>query len=423
MTPPTRTLSRGEFVALMAALFATVAFSIDSMLPALPEIATSLTPDAPNQAQLVLTAFVLGMGVGTFVSGPLSDAIGRKATINIGVTIYIGAALWAMTAQSLEVLLAARVVQGLGAAGPRIVSMAMIRDLYEGRRMAQIMSFVMMIFILIPGVAPFVGAFIIDAFGWHGVFGAFVLFALVGSVWMNTRQPETLPPEKRRPLRVATLKMALGEVLRDRTVLLYICVLTLGFGQMFGLLSSIQQIYASAYDKPESFPVWFLGTAVLSWLGTMTNARLVMTVGMRRMALTAYVAQTVISAVLMVGELTGLIPPIMPFPLFFAWSASVFFMAGVTFGNLNSLALQPMGHIAGMASSVVGAMSTVLAVVIAAPIGLAFDGTPRPLMAGTLVCSGLAWMLLRRTKEDATGTDAAEGDEARTDEARPAPAE
>jgi DHA1 family bicyclomycin/chloramphenicol resistance-like MFS transporter len=397
---PTRPLSLPEFVAMSAILFATIAFSIDAMLPALPEIARELSPADPNKAQLVLTAFVLGMGVGTFFSGPISDTLGRKRTITGGIAIYIAASVWAMTAQSLETLLAARLLQGIGAAGPRVVTLAMIRDGYEGRRMAQIVSFVMTVFILIPAFAPTLGAGIIALTGtWRGVFGAFVVFGIVGALWLNLRQPETLPPEARRPFRAAPLLGAVREVLSHRMVLLYIAVLSLGFGQMFALLSTIQQVYADVFGKGETFHFWFMATGLLSAGGTILNATLVMRLGMRRLAITAYAAQTVIAGALLVLWLSGLMPDWLALPAFFFWSTSIFFMAGLTFGNLNALALQPMGHVAGMAASVVGAVSTVLAVPVAAPIGLAFDGTPVPLLAGTLVCSTLAFLLMRKSRE------------------------
>jgi DHA1 family bicyclomycin/chloramphenicol resistance-like MFS transporter len=394
-----RRLGQGEFVAMMAVLFATIAFSIDAMLPALPEIAAELTPEAVNRAQLVLTAFVLGMGAGTLIAGPISDAVGRKSAITAFVGLYILGAVIAAASTSIEVLLAARVLQGLGAAGPRIISTALVRDMYEGRAMARIMSFVMMVFVLIPSVAPFVGSLIIAGFGWRGIFGAFVLFGLAGAIWLNLRQEETLPPERRRPLRVGPLKSALVEVLSHRMVLLYILVLTLGFGQMFAFLSSIQQIYAEIYDKAESFPLWFAVGGVISGGGTIVNATLVMRLGMRRLAIAAFATQTVIAGALLVATLAGLMPGWLHFPAFWIWSISIFFMAGLTFGNLNALALQPLGHIAGMAASVVGAISTVGAVFIAAPIGLAFNGTLVPLAAGTFLCSSLAWWLMRKSRE------------------------
>lgn len=388
-----------EFIAMLAFLFATIAFSIDAMLPALPDIAADLTPDNVNRAQLILTTFVAGMGLGTLFAGPLSDALGRKRTITIGFGIYIAATIAAIYADSLELLLVARFVQGLGAAGPRIVGLALVRDLYEGREMARISSFVMMIFIMIPAVAPTLGAGIIAISDWHGVFLAFIAFALIGALWLNIRQAETLPPAARRPLRIGTLYAAAREVLSDRQVMLATLILTLGFGQMFGLLSSAQQLFGETYGKGENFHLWFAAMALLSGSGTVLNATFVMRFGMRRIAKWAYVMQTIVSGLALTLILSGVLPQGLEFPVFFFWAVSVFFMAGVTFGNLNALALQRMGHIAGMAASIVAAISTLAAVLIAAPVGLLYNGTAIPAITATLICSGLAWVLMRRLND------------------------
>ena len=397
--PNTRpALSMPEFTAMLAMLFATIAFSIDAMLPALPQIAAELTPDRINSAQLVLTSFVLGMGVGTFLSGPISDATGRKVAITAGFAIYMVAAVVAARAQTLESLLIARFVQGLGAAGPRIVALAMVRDIYSGREMARVTSFVMMVFILIPAVAPAIGQGIIAMTGWRGVFWAFVLFGLVAAIWLNLRQPETLPPERRRPLRPAPLWSAAREVLANREVRIYIAVLTLGFGQMFALLSSAQQLFA-AYGQGPRFPMWFALMALLSGSGTVLNARFVMRLGMRRIATDAYLMQICSSTLTLALLLSGILAGNWAFAVIFLWSVTVFFMAGVTFGNLNALAMQEMGHIAGMAASVVAAISTVAAVAVAAPVGLMFNGAATPIVLATLICSGVAWLLMRRTMD------------------------
>lgn len=398
-TVPQRRLPLPEFVAMLAFLFATVAFSIDAMLPALPDIAAELTPGNVNRAQLILTAFMAGMGLGTLFAGPISDAIGRKPAIYMGAAIYIAATVAAIFAQSIEFLLAARFVQGLGAAGPRIVGMALIRDLYSGREMARISSFVMMVFILIPALAPSIGAGIIWFSGWHGVFVAFILFALAGSVWLGLRQDETLPPAARRPLRIAPLSAAAREVLSDRQVMLCTLVLTLGFGQMFALLSSAQQLFGEAYGKGDTFPAWFALMAILSGIGTLLNATFVMRFGMRRIAKWAYAMQTGVSSAMLVLVLTDTLPAGLRFPAFFFWAVSVFFMAGVTFGNLNALALQRMGHIAGMAASIIAALSTIAATLIAAPVGLLYNGTAIPAMTATLICSALAWFLMGRLRD------------------------
>lgn len=385
-----------EFIAMLAFLFATIAFSIDAMLPALPEIAAELVPDNVNRAQLILTSFVMGMGLGTLFAGPISDAIGRKAGITLGFAIYIAAAAAALFAHSLEALLIARFVQGVGAAGPRIVGLALVRDLYQGREMARISSLVMMIFIMVPAMAPSIGAGVIWLGGWQAVFIAFILFGLIGSLWFNLRQAETLPLEKRRPLSLRNLVAGAREVMSDREVVLATVVLTLGFGQMFGLLSSAQQLFGEAYGRGDSFPLWFAAMALLSGTGAVLNARLVVRLGMRRLARSAYVMQTCVSAVMLVLTWGDLLPEALRFPAFFIWAVSVFFMAGVTFGNLNALALQRMGHIAGLTASVVAAVSTLAAVLIAAPVGLAYDGSAVPIMTATFLCSALAWFIMAR---------------------------
>lgn len=394
-----RRLVLPEFVAMLAFLFATVAFSIDAMLPALPQIADHLTPGNANRAQLVLTVFVAGMGVGTLFAGPISDAIGRKAGIGLGAAIYVAGSIAAIFAPSIEALLVARFVQGLGAAGPRIVGLALIRDLYAGREMARITSFVMMIFILVPAVAPSIGALMIEIGGWRAVFVAFVLFALIGTIWLGVRQPETLPPEARRPLAIATLASAAREVLSDRQVMLCTLVLTLGFGQMFALLSSAQQLFGETYGKGDSFPAWFAFMALLAGSGTLLNATFVMRFGMKRIATWAYAMQTAVSGTMLTLILADALPAHLAFPAFFVWAVSVFFMAGVTFGNLNALALQRMGHVAGMAASIVAAISTIAATLIAAPVGLLFNGNAVPAVAATLICSALAWLLMRGINE------------------------
>jgi DHA1 family bicyclomycin/chloramphenicol resistance-like MFS transporter len=388
-------LSQGEFVAMTAMLFATIAFSIDSMLPALPQIALELVPDAPNSAQLILTSFVLGMGIGTLFAGPLSDAFGRKNTIMAGAALYSLAALAAYFAPSMETVLAARLVQGLGAAGPRIVTLAMVRDLYRGRDMARIMSFTMMFFILVPAIAPMMGQVIIAGFGWRGVFLAFLVFSAVSMIWLGLRQPETLPAAQRRPLSVAELWSALKEVLSHRVILVSVAVQTLVFGSLFGCLSQIQPIFDQVYGRGDRFPQWFALIALASGLASITNARLVGRLGMRYLVRTTIGVQALLSLVVMLTFAANIIPDDMQFYVCFFWIIGVFSMAGLTIGNLNALALEPVGHIAGMAASVTGAISTVGAVVLAAPLGLAFNGTPLPLMIGITLFASVGWLLTR----------------------------
>ena len=192
-------LGRVEFVAMMAMLVATVAFSIDSMLPALPQIGENLTPDAPNRAQLVVTSFIFGLGLGTLLTGPLSDSFGRKPVLLTGAGVYMAGAALAWAAPTLELMIAARIVQGLGAAAARIVAMAIVRDLYSGRDMARLMSFVMMVFTLVPAVSPLAGSGVIALAGWRAIFLTFILFALASSLWLSLRLDEPLPPRAAVP--------------------------------------------------------------------------------------------------------------------------------------------------------------------------------------------------------------------------------
>ncbi|KUJ86256.1 multidrug MFS transporter [Ruegeria marisrubri] len=386
-------MSKAEFIALIAMMFATIAFSIDSMLPALPEIGQQLSPDDVNRAQLILTSFVLGMGIGTFFTGPLSDAFGRKPVIFAGAALYILASAVAWASSSLELVLAARVAQGLGAAGPRVVAMAIIRDLFSGREMARIVSIAMMIFTLVPAIAPMAGAAVIAYAGWRGVFMSFILFALVIILWMGFRLPESLAVEDRRPFRLPLMVGAVKEMFAHPTVRLSIFVQTLCMGMLFTMLTMVQPVYDVIHDRADSFPFWFGFVALMSGSASLLNAAVVVRVGMRRMVTWALAGQILITS-LVIGLNMSNLSPQASFALFVFWQTMVFFMAGVTMGNLNAIAMEPMGHIAGMAASVIGSISTVLAAAIAAPVGLLFDGTLAPLTTGILTMCVLAFGLM-----------------------------
>ncbi|AGI68025.1 putative drug resistance protein [Octadecabacter antarcticus 307] len=399
MINPTRPLGQTEFVALIAMLAASVAFSIDAMLPALPDIGAELSPGNLNRAQLIITSFVLGMGLGTFITGPLADRFGRKTVILWGAGLYVSATVFAFFTTTLETMIAARILMGLGAAAPRVVAIALVRDLYSGREMARIMSFVMLVFSLIPALAPTLGAGIIAVSNWRSIFIAFAIFMGLITCWLMLRQPETLAPENRRPLSVTNLFAAARAVFTHPTARLATFVQTLSMGMLFSMLSSTQQVFDQTYGQGDTFHLWFGGIAILAASASIINARLVGRLGMRPIIKAMMTAQIFMSLGMICVVMLGLSNHIEL--LFYAvWTVSVFFQAGLTLGNLNALAMEPMGHIAGSAASIITATATVGAVIIAVPIGLRFDGTPLPLAIGIFVCACVALWLTTMIRRD-----------------------
>jgi len=400
MKAPVRALHFGEFIALLGLLFATVAFSTDAMLPLLGEIGADLNPTDPARVQLVVGVFLAGLGLGTLFAGPLSDALGRKPVILGGIALYMLAALVAAAAQSLEMLLAARLVQGIGAAAPRVVSQALVRDLYQGRMMARVMSFAMTLFVLVPAVAPYIGALIGAAFGWRAIFLSFLVFGLISGGWLALRQPETLPPEARRPLNIAALGAALTEVVRNARVMWIVVALTCAFAGMVVWLSAVAPLFDQRYGRAESFPAWFAMAALISAPFSLLNARLVLRLGMQRLVIMALFVQ------LGAASFAALVLPLAgaaEFALFVTFMTVQFAAIGLIFGNLNALALVPLGHIAGMAASVVSGLSTVLAATIAIPVSLAYDGTAMPVALASIVFAlgalGAMWRVARLDPE------------------------
>jgi len=265
-------ISTTEFIALMAMLVATVALSIDALLPALPDISQQLTSNNPNKAQLVLSAFIIGMAFGTFITGPLSDSFGRKKIIYFGAVIYILSSALCIFSTNLETLVIARVLQGIGAAAPRVVSQALVRDLYSGREMARISSFIMVIFAIVPAVAPLLGAGIILISNWRSIFGLFILFALISTVWTAVRVTEPLKVEMRIPFRLQPFKIAIIDIISLKIVRLAIITLIFGGGILFVAILLVQQVFDQFYGSASSFPLWFAMIAVLSASASFLNS-------------------------------------------------------------------------------------------------------------------------------------------------------
>lgn len=368
-------ITTAEFVAIMAMMVATVAISIDGILPALTLIADELTPDAPNRAQLVLSVFIVGMAIGTFVMGPLSDSFGRKRVIYYGAALYITCALICALTQSFEVLLFARMMQGIGASAPRVVSQALVRDYYQGREMARISSLIMIVFSIVPAIAPLLGSFVMLAFQWQAIFGMFIVFVALSTVWLGLRVDETVGPDNRMAFRLRPIKSAIKEVLTHPMIVIAIFGLIFAYCVLFVAIFLVQPVFEQVFEKGESFPYWFALVAVLSASASYVNARLVRRLGMRKLIDAAFRTQTILSSMMLVLWMLGALQGTIGFAIFMIWVFSLFFMAGMTIGNLTALAMEPVGHIAGTAASVISALATIGSVVFAGIVGQFYDGT------------------------------------------------
>lgn len=383
----------GEFVALMALLMAITALSIDVMLPALPYMRDDFALADPNSQQLVVTSYVLGFAAGQLFQGPLSDIFGRKPVLLIGLAIYVLASFACVVAGSFETLLAARCLQGVANAAPRVVAVAVIRDIYGGRRMAEVMSFIMMIFIVVPVIAPSVGGAFLLVGSWHLIFAALCAIGLVALVWAGLRLPETRPPEARDPLSISWLGGALRQVVSNRLTLGYTLATGAIFGALMGYINSSQQVFVEVYGLGAMFPIVFGLVACAIALASFFNSRYVMRLGMRRISHAGLLGFVAV-ALLHLGIEAAFGRP--PLPLFVAMLAISLFCFGLLMPNFNAIAMEPMGRIAGTASSFIGCVTTAVAAVIGLVIGQAFDGTVVPLIAGFAACGvlGLALVLV-----------------------------
>jgi DHA1 family bicyclomycin/chloramphenicol resistance-like MFS transporter len=369
-----------EFVVLMALIISMVALSIDTMLPALPEIASDLGVTQINDSQYVISILFAGMAVGQMIFGPMSDSVGRKHAINLGFATFIVGCLVSLFATSFTTMLIGRFLQGLGAAGPRVVSTALVRDRYEGREMARVMSFVMTIFILVPVIAPSVGQVILIFSDWRGIFLLFLVLSFIALVWFNCRQPETLAPDKRIKFSIDQILVDIKTIIAIPAAIGYTVAAGIIFGAFLGYLSSSQQIFQVQYALGDQFALYFGVLAASIGVASLVNAKLVMRFGMRRLSQGATIFIVVLSVPFyVIAEYYVGNPPLVQMMIYLL---SVFFFIGILFGNLNALAMESLGSIAGLGAAVVGSLSTLISVVLGVAVSSAYDGTVLPLVSG-----------------------------------------
>jgi len=387
-------MGRAEFIAMMAFLMALNALAIDIMLPGLQEIGAALNVENENHRQYVVSAYLIGFGIAQLFYGPIADRFGRRIPMIVGLAIYVVSSLAVVFVPSFESLLLLRFIQGIGSAATRVITVSIVRDVFGGRQMAEVMSLIMMVFMVIPVVAPGTGQVIMLFGDWHWIFVFMAAIALIVGVWMYVRLPETLAREDVRPFTVKVILDGFRIVLTDRVALCYTIASTFIFGALFGFINSAQQVYVGIYGLGVWFPVAFAAVALFMALSSFVNAKLVGRFGMRKLSHGSLLGFIAINLIWLVVQVLG--PQPMPFFLFITFFALAMFQFGWIGSNFNSLAMEPLGHVAGTASSVLGFMGTIGGSIIGAVIGQAFNGTALPMVTGFFVVGviGLLFVLI-----------------------------
>ncbi|MCA0131804.1 multidrug effflux MFS transporter [Winogradskyella alexanderae] len=382
--------SQFEFVVLMAALMSIVALSIDAVLPALPLIGEYLNATSPLDNPKLITSIFLGLGIGQLIFGPLSDSFGRKPIVYAGFILFLVASIVCITTKNFEMMLFGRVLQGVGLASPRTMCIAMVRDSYEGDYMAKILSIVVMVFILVPVIAPTLGQFLMNRFSWQFIFTFTLLFGALVMLWFWLRQPETLKEKYRIPYRLTIFTTGTAQFFSIKSAVVYTLLSGFITGSFMVYLSTSQQIFEKQYNLAEEFPLIFASLAISVGLATFMNSQVVVRYGMRtivHIAMVSFVLTSLVFLLMFSGDNNPRIEVLIGF------FAIQFFTIGFLFGNLRALAMEPMGHIAGIGSALNGFISTVMAVPIANHIGSYVKDSVQPLFVGFLVCGTISLLI------------------------------
>jgi len=368
-----------------------VALAIDALLPALDYIGFSIGITQAVDNQLLITMIFLGLGLGPLFFGPISDSLGRKPVVFMGFGVFIIASLICVFSKSLEMMVAGRILQGIGLSAPRTISIAMVRDTYSGNYMARIMSFITSVFLLVPVIAPAMGKFVLDHYNWQAIFYIQLIFSVLVSFWFWKRQPETLLKEKRIKFSSSIFINGLKELSKSKRTIGFTLISGFVTGSFMVYLSTAQQIFQIQYNLKEQFPYIFAGLSIAIGSATFLNATFVLKYGMEKMVTAALISFFSVSLLYIVLFLETANPSIGVLLTFFGMQ---FFAIGFLFGNLRALAMEPIGHIAGIGAAITGFLSTMMAVPISTFIGKFVSATALPLFIGFLICSTMALLIL-----------------------------
>jgi len=380
-----------EFTAMMALMMSLVALSIDTVLPALESISISMGVTNANDNQFLISSLFVGMAFGQLLFGPLSDSIGRRFAMSIGYSIFFIGSLMSLMVNDFDTLLLSRFLQGFGLAAPRVLATAIVRDLYEGRAMARVMSFVMMVFILVPMLAPLLGQLILTIANWQAIFVVIFVIGLISLIWYLLRQSETLAPEDQADFTFIRTTYAFKQIITNRSALGFTIAAGIIYGPFIFYLSSAQQLFQKTYHLGNKFPLYFAVLAFAIGLSSFINSKQVMKFGMHRMVKISLSLMSISSLLFcfIAWWFDGL-PALWMTTIYMLLT---FFCIGLLFGNLNALAMQPLGHMAGIGAAVVGSLSTFISATLAIIIGQQFNATVLPLVISFFI-AGLVTLVL-----------------------------
>lgn len=390
-------IAQVEFVVLMALLMSLAALAIDAMLPALPIIGKELQVVQVNGTQNVIIYLFLGLSIGQLFYGPLSDTYGRKPIVYIGISIFLVGCLFSIYAESFWVMLLGRFLQGLGISSPRVITMAIIRDRFEGNTMAKIMSLIMMVFVIVPALAPSIGQGILFIAKWQTIFWFFIALSSIAFFWFAFRQPETLAIERRKEFNYAQFKYATHRIFTTPQSIGYTTASGLIFGAFIGYLVSSQQIFQDIFKLGDDFPFYFGTLAISIGTAAFLNSRLVEKIGMIKLTYLATQGVMFLAFLFFLYLLTN--QGHAPFWLFMSYMIFTFGCIGFLFGNYNSLAMQPLGDIAGSATAVISTVQNILSIGIGTFIAHSFAGNLYPLAIGFLGLSILSFLLIIKVQK------------------------
>jgi len=390
-----KVVSLGEFIALMAMFVSLTAMSIDMVLPALSLIGTELNAGDGNHTQYIISSLFVGFTLGQLVTGPIADSFGRKFAVYLGLAIFIIGSALCLVSTSFPIMLVGRSLQGLGAAAPRIISLTMTRDKYQGRDMARVSSFVMAVFILVPVIAPSFGQAILFFVSWRFIFGIFLIAALSITALTYFRLPETLKLEDKKPFSVKAIWHGTCKVMSNKTTLGYTICAGLIFGALVGYLNLSRQIFQDYYQVGARFSLYFSVSAISIGASSIFNSAIVKRYGMRLICHYALLIMIVVTTLFLIFFfwISNQSLEQVPIWAFMGYITIIFFCLGLLFGNLNAMAMEPMGHFAGIASGIIGSLSSAISVIIGTVIGQSYNNSLQPLIIGFLALSIAAFTL------------------------------